>query len=88
MDGHTRRGAYKITVTLTKDQVDQLIRSMEWAKMMDSHTDNPPDFPQRLDVMAHRAFLQEILNIMYEAIIKQRRINEGQKKPKGTGTAG
>lgn len=72
MDGHTKAGSYEITITLTKDQIDQLTRSMEWAKMMDSHDDNPPQYKQdnltKMEVIAHRAFLQEILDILYAAV--------------------
>lgn len=60
-------GSRPITVTLTEDEVRQLIRSMEWATMMDSHEDKPMN-PQRLDYMAHRAFLKKILDKLHEEI--------------------
>lgn len=73
MDGHTKQGSWTVKLKLSEDQVQQLIRSMEWAKHMDSHEDEP-GFPQLLEVQAHRAFLQEILDVLYEAIIEQRQL--------------
>jgi hypothetical protein len=67
----TRKGRWAIRLELNEDQVQQLIRSMEWAKMQDAHEDEP-DWPQRMDVLAHRVFLQEILEELYEAVLVQR----------------
>lgn len=39
--------------------------------MMDSHSDTP-GFPVVMDAVAHRAFLQEILDILYKAILDQK----------------
>lgn len=67
VDGNTPDGGRPVILTLTEDETRQLIRSMEWAKMMDSHEDKPPH-PQRLDVMAHRAFLEQILDKLHQEI--------------------
>lgn len=72
MDGRTKAGSWIVRLNLTEDEVQQLIRSIEWAKQMDSHQDEP-NFPQRLDVIAHRVFLQEILDKLYDAVIEQRK---------------
>lgn len=70
-DGHTKKGSWIVKVELTEDEVQQLIRSMEWARAMDSHEAEPPH-PQRIDVMAHRTFLQGILDKLYQAVKEQR----------------
>lgn len=66
--GNTQQGSRQMTVILTEDEVRQLIRSMEWAMMMDSHEDKPPNSPQRLDFMAHRTFLKQILDKLHEEL--------------------
>jgi hypothetical protein len=58
----------------TVAEVMQLIRSLEWALMMDNHDDLPPDFPQRLDVMAHREFLQNALDKLRKSVKYQRQL--------------
>lgn len=62
VDGHTTAGAYPVTVHLTGDELHQLIRSMQWALMMDSHEDDPAyTQPKIEDIKDHRAFLREII---------------------------
>lgn len=70
-DGHTKQGNWLVKVELTEDEVQQLIRSMNWAKQMDSHEDKP-GYPQRMEVFAHRLFLEGILDKLRQAVEEQR----------------
>jgi hypothetical protein len=70
VDGHTAGGNWVVKLELTEDQVQQLIRSMEWAKMMDHHDDKTLDQPPDMEVLAHREFLQEILDKLYQAVLE------------------
>lgn len=70
MDGHTSEGSYKVTLHLTGDMVEQLVRLLDMAKMMDGREYNPND-PQRMDVLAYRAFLEDILVILRDAIDRE-----------------
>jgi hypothetical protein len=69
-DGHTKEGSYRITLNLSEDQVKQLTRLVEMAKVINGNMD-PRGRPETLDVLAHRAFLEEILQILYKAIEDQ-----------------
>lgn len=72
-DGHTRKGKKRVDLNsiFTVDEVEQLIRSLDWALMMDSHEDKP-GHPQRLDVMAHREFIKGTRDKLQQALDKQR----------------
>lgn len=68
MDGHTKFGSYKVTLELTGDMVEQLTRLLDMAKLMDGRDLNTQTRPQTMDVLSYRAFLEEILQLLYRAI--------------------
>lgn len=72
-DGHTLKGKPPVELDgiFTVDEVLQAIRSLDWALMMDSHEDKPPDYPQRMDYVAHRAFLKSMRDKLYNALEDQ-----------------
>jgi hypothetical protein len=67
-NGHTQKGSYHVTLDLTGDQVSQLSRLIEMAKMIDGHDYDIQTRPETLDVIAYWAFLEEILQILYKSI--------------------
>lgn len=66
-DGHTTKGSYEVTLKLTGDQVSQLARLIDMAKMIDGHEFVQTN-PETMDIIAYRAFLEEILQLLYKAI--------------------
>lgn len=68
MDGHTEKGSYKVTLVLTGDMVEQLTRLIDMAKMMDGRDVDTQSWPETMDVIAHRAFLEEILQLLYKGL--------------------
>lgn len=56
----------------TVDEVEQFIRSLDWALMMDSHEDKPDDYPQRMDYIAHREFIKNMRGKLQDALDEQR----------------
>lgn len=68
MDGHTPEGSYEVSLTLSGDQAKQLARLVDMAKMMDGRDIKIQDKPETFDIIAYRAFLEEILQILYKAI--------------------
>jgi hypothetical protein len=73
MDGHTEAGRPPVELNgiFSVDEVLQAIRSLDWALMMDSHEDKPPDHPQRMDYVAHRAFIKGMRDKLYNALEEQ-----------------
>lgn len=67
-DGHTTEGSYEVTLKLTGDQVSQLARLIDMAKMIDGHDIDGTERPETMQLIAYRAFLEEILQLLYKAI--------------------
>lgn len=67
-DGHTEAGSYEVTLKLTGDMVQQLTRLLDMAKMINGRDIDTQKRPETMDVIAYRAFLEEILVILYKAI--------------------
>lgn len=67
-DGHTKEGSFQVTLNLTGDMVWQLARLLDMAKMIDGHDFDTKKRPETLDVIAYRAFLEEILQLLYKSI--------------------
>lgn len=70
MNGNTKEGNFKITLQLTRDQVEQLTRLVDMAKMINGRDFNTQKRPETFDVIAYRMFLQEILQILYKSLEK------------------
>lgn len=66
-DGHTKAGSYKVTLTLTGDMLEQLIRVVDLIKMMNGRDFDTQKRPETFDVLAYREFLKEIATILYKA---------------------
>lgn len=73
MDGNTPNGQRPVVVSFTEDEARQILRSVQWEKMMDSHIDNGSVVPEESmeQVAQRRAFIQQILDKLYEEIEQQ-----------------
>lgn len=73
MDGHTTEGAWPVTLELTADQVEMLIRGIETATMMSGSGKNSTGQSQtRAEAQAYNEFLKDILEHMRTALEEQK----------------
>lgn len=67
-DGHTPQGSYKVTLELTGDMVEQLTRLVDMAKMINGRDIDTQERPDTMELIAYRAFLEDILQLLYKAL--------------------
>lgn len=73
MDGNTAEGQRPVTVTFTEDEARQVLRSVEWERMMNGHIADGSKVPEEniQKVAKRRAFIEQIINKLYDEIKKQ-----------------
>lgn len=73
MDGNTPGGQRPVTVTFTEDEARQVLRSVEWERMMNGHLADGTAAPEEdmQKVAERRAFILQILDKLHDEIEKQ-----------------
>lgn len=59
-----------VTISFTNKEAEQIKRSLEFTKMLDGDADSQ-DSSKRMEVISHRAFIQQILEKIYHELEKQ-----------------
>lgn len=65
MDGHTLEGRWPVTLELTADQVEMLVRSIRVAVLTNGAVG------ETMEVIAYREFLKEIIGLLETALEEQ-----------------